>query len=477
MSRRQHQSQSKRSLKTQRRTVKNQRQAIRKRKRPNKQIANQALNSFFESETDIFSDYQFHGNIKWSATVVAKMALLLCWSEKVNITDGFTETLRRCQQLSLKTVHTTYQGFMGALTNYGHVFVPLMILQLQRQMQKTGGRFWKIGGFVPIAFDGSRNSAARSVSNEQQFCSAATKRKAVESPSTVNDPKPQAWITLMWHMGLRLPWVWRLGPSDSSERQHVQEMLEHENFPENTIFCGDAGFVGYEFWKAIMDRGCHFLIRVGSNVKLIQTDDEGYVLSWPKDKQDQPPLKLRLVQVVIGNTEVYLLTSVLDVKQLDDSMVVKLYKKRWGIEIEFRGLKQTLHGQKLRCRNADRVYTELNWSLIGMAVAELLAVRQQTESCDSKSDYNPKDCSLAKTMRAIHECLDRLHESVPPSNNLFSQLDSAITDGYQRKASKKARFRPKVSEKKKKKIKPPQLRPIEQDELEKLKQFQVDIAA
>ncbi len=83
-----------------------------------------------------------------------------------------------------------------------------------------------------------------------------------------------------------LPWVWRLGPSDSSERQHVQEMLEHENFPENTIFCGDAGFVGCEFWKAIMDRGCHFLIRGGSNVKLIQTDDEGYVLSWPKDKQD-----------------------------------------------------------------------------------------------------------------------------------------------------------------------------------------------
>ncbi len=84
-----------------------------------------------------------------------------------------------------------------------------------------------------------------------------------------------------------------------------------------------------------------------------------------------------------------------------------------------------------------------------MAVAELLAVRQQIASCDSKSDYAPKDCSLANTMRAIHECLDLLHESVLESNNLFSRLASAVTDNYQRKSSKKARFRPKVSEKRK----------------------------
>src|SRR3989442_14667471 len=57
--------------------------------------------------------------------------------------------------------------------------------------------------------------------------------------------EPQAWITLLWHMGLRLPWSWRLGPSNSSERGHVIEMIENGKFPTNTLFCGDAGFVGY----------------------------------------------------------------------------------------------------------------------------------------------------------------------------------------------------------------------------------------
>ena len=68
-------------------------------------------------------------------------------------------------------------------------------------------------------------------------------------------PKPQAWITLLWHMGLRLPWSWRLGPSNSSERAHVMELVGAGEFPSDTLFCGDAGFVGYPLWSAILRSG------------------------------------------------------------------------------------------------------------------------------------------------------------------------------------------------------------------------------
>ena len=37
----------------------------------------------------------------------------------------------------------------------------------------------------------------------------------------------------------------RLGPSNSSERAHVMEMVSAGKFSKNTLFCGDAGFVGY----------------------------------------------------------------------------------------------------------------------------------------------------------------------------------------------------------------------------------------
>ena len=41
------------------------------------------------------------------------------------------------------------------------------------------------------------------------------------------------------------------------------EMLDEEEFPRNTLFCGDAGFVGYALWTHILSHGFDFLVRVG----------------------------------------------------------------------------------------------------------------------------------------------------------------------------------------------------------------------
>jgi hypothetical protein len=460
------------------------------------------LNWFFGTG-ESFSEYQFHGNIKWLPAAIVRLALLFSWSEKRCVTDAFDEAARRCQTLAVKTCLTTYQGFMGALTNYTHIFIPVLISQLQRRMQEIGGPFWEIDGFVPIAFDGSRNSAARTASNEAELCCSHIgqsdsakyrKRKTKGMRRTKNeknkpaDPKPQAWITLMWHMGLRLPWDWRLGPSNSSERGHVQEMVETGQYPENTLFCGDAGFVGYDFWKSIVDRGYHFLVRVGGNVNLIGEDmnykrvGDGEVLCWPHGKQSKsPPLRLRLVQVTIGKTKVFLLTSVLDREKLDRASMMQLYKKRWGVEVEFRGLKQTLKGSKLRCRNAARLYTELNWSILAMAIAELLALKEQipeektADSSPEKNTYTPKKRSLANTMRAIYFCLDNLSEIPEPKKSLFERLACAVTDSYMRQASKAARYRPKNPDKKK--LGEPKVRKIKTEERKKIEKIAQVIAA
>jgi len=72
---------AKRSKKSQRRDKKKIHQAKRRSKRSHKQDANRALNMFF-GKGDIFSDYQFHGNIKWSPMDLCKLALLFSFSEK-----------------------------------------------------------------------------------------------------------------------------------------------------------------------------------------------------------------------------------------------------------------------------------------------------------------------------------------------------------------------------------------------------------
>src|SRR5690606_7739608 len=91
----------------------------------------------------------------------------------------------------------------------------------------------------------------------------------------------------------------------------------------------------------------------------------------------QPPLRLRLAKVHIGKTTVWLLTSVLDPAKLTVKQMLRFYKMRWGVEVEFRGLKQTLDRAKLRCRNDHRLLAELNWSIMAMAIAELFALKEQ----------------------------------------------------------------------------------------------------
>jgi len=78
---------------------------------------------------------------------------------------------------------------------------------------------------------------------------------------------------------------------------------------------------------------------------------------------------------------------------------------------------------------------------------------------------------LANAMRAIYYCLDNLSDVVSHQVNLFSRLAVALTDRYQRLQSKKARYRPKQTEKKKKKIKPPRVRQIEEKERERLQKM------
>lgn len=456
---------------------------------------------WFFGTGDMFSDLKFHGNTGWRAWYLAMQALIFSWSEKKFVTDAFSESHKRCRQLGHAATVATYQGFMRALASSLGVLMPLMFLRLQQLMQEVGGRFWLVSGFVPLAFDGGRNDAARTVSNETEFCAPNfgkgktakyRKKKTKGMRRTQNeknkpvDPKPQIWITMMWHMGLRLPWSWRLGPSNSSERAHVCEMLEQEKFPENTLFCGDAGFVGYDFWKWILDQGHDFVVRVGGNVNLLcQNMDferrrDGTVFCWPRDKQaKQPPLRLRLIQIKVGNAEMYLLTSVLDSKRLNRKTMGELYAMRWGIEVEFRGLKQTLKKSKLRCRNAQRLYAELSWSIMAMAVAELLALKEQIAAAESPGTDDrtcqPQDLSLANTMRAIYGCLDNLDEVVADDNGFHDQLRRAVTDRYDRKAKKAARYRPKNPDKKK--LGNPNIRKLNNDEIKRMKQHDHQNAA
>ena len=246
-------------------------------------------------------------------------------------------------------------------------------------------------------------------------------------------------------MGLRLPWCWKTGPSHSSERAHFQELLNTQRFPEKTLFCGDAGFIGYDVWKLMIDKGHHFLIRVGSNVTLLKKlgyarESHGIVYCWPDkaSRRNQPPLVLKLVSLRLGRTPIYLVTNILDSKDLPATAARQFYQWRWGVELQFRTLKQTFGTSKLRSKTPDRALRELDWSLLGLWMIQLFVVKEQIEI-----GHPPAHSSVAQAIRVVRDMICHWSETPTKDQDLSAQLRQAVTDQYHRtKNSKRARYRP-----------------------------------
>lgn len=474
---------------------------IRKRINKQKQVERRVLFSeivnFTLPEGVLFSKEQFHGNIKWLPEQLAAQALIWAWQDTKNVTDAFEKTLEVCEKLGLKMIAKTYTAFMNALNRYREILFEGLRVRRQALAEQIGGKYFRTNRWVLMGFDGSRATAPRSIANEKAFCApnygsgtrakyGKKKSKGIRKSNATHPTEkqePQVWITMLWHMGMRLPWTWRLGPSNSSERGHVQEILEQEEFPEDTLFCGDAGFVGYPLWSSILASGGNFLVRVGGNVDLLsehadfQKLDEGNVLCWPKDrmKSGDPPLRLRLMHVQIGKTKMWMLTSVLDERKLTLKQVVEYYKLRWLIEVEFRGLKQTIDKHKLRCRNNGRLLAELDWSLEGMAHAELLAMRAQIPKAEkANKKFNPRDRSLANSLRVLRRYMRNLDQSVRLTS-LMNDLGLALVQNYNNRTDKRARYRPKNPDIKP--LKDPTVRKLTLEEKKKLRIHELKNAA
>jgi hypothetical protein len=403
---------------------------------------------------NMFANLETHGNTKWMFRHLIALAVLAAWSDGRRMTDAFTLAKRLSQRLYGLVAIQTFQGLMRALVTHTPQLLPIVWRRLWQLMEQTGGEHFRIGKWLALAVDGSRFTTPRTLSNEQAFSAKnyghgrkaksrrKWKNKKRRSKKLGEAVKPQIWVTLLWHMGLKLPWCWKTGPSTASERHHFAELLASHQFPENTLFCGDAGFVGYELWKAILDAGHSFLIRVGGNVRLIEglhaRQGNGVVCLWPDAaaRRKQPPLVLRLIEVKNERGTMYLVTNVLSQRALSLPQAARLYTLRWGIELQFRGVKQTFGRGKLRSRNSQHAFAELDWSLIALTMVQLLAVREQV-----KLDIPPESTSVAQALRAIRHAMEGWHEPATGGAKLIHQLQTATKDDYDRTHSKTSRYR------------------------------------
>jgi hypothetical protein len=433
----------------------------------NREAIKQAVNSLFTGEVFRGLKWKARKGCKWTPRMLVMVALCWAWSKA----DGLKERFREARKVAGKIFPwlpgpgETYHGFLKQLRKWHGQLQLLCMGELRIRMKQDLFGQWQIAGYVVIAGDGSRIELPRTKSNEAAYSpkrkkrtrkSRKGKRKASQgkawrkakrqSEESVRKKanSPQMWLTLFWHVGTGLPWAWRTGPSDSSERQHLEEMLSE--LPENTLITADAGFMGYDFWSAVIAAGHHFVIRAGANVRLLKKlgftrEYENTVYLWPDwaIEKGLPPLALRAVWVHNGKHPMCLITNVLSTKRLSDRQIAQIYKARWGIELFFRTFKQTFGRRKLRSHKAEHAQLEAEWSLVAVWAVCLLA---QREIAQSGSD--PCRLSPARAIKAIQEVVCHYRNRPDePTESLGWMFRHALLDEYQRKSSKTARAYPR----------------------------------
>lgn len=390
---------------------------------------------------------------RWSFRGLVVMALLWVWSEEATLTGRFAAVLPVARSLWPQELGSaiSYQAFLKRLVRWTVALLFPLQQRLRQRMQQTLRAHWRIAGRCVFGVDGSKLELARTRSNEQRFAPSATQvgqptrgsRKSSRQSDRSRQKKadtPLLWITTLWHAGTGLPWDWRLGPSDSSERRHLLEMVA--GLPPQSLITADAGFVGYPLWSALLAAGHDLLIRVGGNVRLLKQlgfvrESHGTVYLWPDEaaRHRQPPLVLRLVVVQGTRHPWHLVTSVCDSGALSDRDIIEIYRRRWGIELYYRHFKQTFARRKLRSHAAESVLCEAHWSLIGLW-AMLLYAEQHLH----RRHVSPRRMSVAGVLRAFRGLLKQPSVTSPDQPNFHTRLDRAVIDRYARKNKRSRQY-------------------------------------
>jgi len=410
-----------------------------------------------------WKDIQFRKDCKWTPFGLVAAAIIWACSTKGTLKERFGQAHRVVHgwKEKLAPAKTSYQAYMKMLVRWTIPLLGCLLCVFQTVMERKFPDEFRFAGFVILAGDGSKLRLARTLSNEGRFSPARyssstrgkkgkrrrkadrAKARAKKRPRSVaaraeharhkKSDCPQMALTLLYHVLLRMPWEWRIGPSDESEREHLRQMVP--TLPKDALVVADCGFVGYDFWSELIASGRQFVIRVGGNVRLLRKlgvvrESNGIVYLWPKSatEKKRPPLVLRLVVVHDGRQAWHLVTSVRDPEQLSDKQVAQIYRMRWRIELFFRHFKRTFGREKLRSHKAEHAECEAHWSLAG-----LWAMLLHTQIEQKQATGEVKQVSVAKVCRAFGQAIDEHRCVVLRGESLRDCLLTALTDSYKRR--------------------------------------------
>lgn len=344
----------------------------------------------------------------------------------------------------------TLAGFLKALGELPSPVLRALARVLREQLGDTFVEALRINGLLPIACDGSRVECPRSEQLQQRLGEAGKP-----------DSAPMVYLTALVLLPLGLPWAWRWGKGTASEHEHLRRLLP--TLPERSLLVADAFFLGYDLFAAVLRAQASFLVRLSSRAYLYTQEQlplarfrEGLVYYWPQAAQRRglSPIQARLLRVCGKKGDVWLLTSVLDRKQLSRKTAARIYRWRWRNEGLFRDYKRLLKKMKLYSRTLPLVHREAEGSLLALQLLLALAAKAKTQGTQTTVAIG----SPRQTLLRIRGQQQALLRSLGPRQfDAYRRMLSVVRSEQRPRVSSKVR-QPWPRRKEHKPPKPPNLR-------------------
>lgn len=382
---------------------------------------------------------------RWDFHHLVLVLLAMTWSlgesghERFEMARGIVALCRPKRRRPGRTA----QGFHKALARLPVRSLVALAAALRGRLVALLGDDLARDGFIPLGCDGSRLDCPR---NDELLARMGQAGKAGSSPSL--------WVTAVVHLTSGVPWSWRLGKGNASERDHLRHLLP--TLPRRALVICDAGYNGYDLATALLGSGASFLIRMSSTVRLYVDRpvrrgrfEQGEVDYWPTEaqKRGRRPLRLRLIRVrarraVAGKrrrADVWLLTDVA-AGRLPIARAAAFYRLRWENEGLFRSYKRTLSKVRLVGRTVRSVHREAYGSLLACQ----LLLAQGAWATSGSRDRASSSAEPCSTRRALLAVRGELRAAMAPSRRATyrDRLSRCTRERRERSSDKQRRAWP-----------------------------------
>ena len=201
------------------------------------------------------------GQSKWSLPLCWSTGLFMALSPAGTMGEGF-ECARACVtalHFKRKRCGKTLAGYTKAISRLPLSFFARIRHQQQWNLKTHNLQAARTGRWNAFAIDGSKQNIPRTLKHELKY-------GLVTKGTSKGAGAPQCQVVAAVAMGRNVLWDWQCDSGLVGEREMALKIIAR--LPEFSLSVLDAGFLGYEWAKAIQGMHQYFLVRVGANVRL-----------------------------------------------------------------------------------------------------------------------------------------------------------------------------------------------------------------